>query len=161
MRSPYRRPAATAAIVWCGLFAAVHVFWALGGSVGLASSAGARIAASRPLAFVLLGLWGVAAALLLGAVLIAWCTRDVRWRRLGGVAIGVVGAALLARGVLVEVLLLADVGGVRQSVGADETRWSLLLWNPWFVLGGALWLAVARQLARQPPPAAGPQATPD
>ncbi|WP_197285040.1 DUF3995 domain-containing protein [Sciscionella sediminilitoris] len=139
------------AALWCLLFAALHLFWALGGALGLASSAGAELASRRPAWFVLGGLWGVAAVLLIGA----WfCAGMVRWR-LSGIPQRFVavlgwlgGAVLLARGVLVELLLATDAAGLSTEVGAEQTRWSLVLWNPWFMLGGVLVLLAAHGLHR-------------
>ncbi|WP_112262239.1 DUF3995 domain-containing protein [Lentzea terrae] len=124
----------SAAAAWCALFAALHVYWALGGSAGLAESAGADLAAHRPAWFVLGGLWGVAAVLLVGA----WICLDLtqRWRRLLAL-LG--GAVLLGRGLVVEIALLTT--DLPHQVGERQTRWSLWLWNPWFVLGGVLVLA--------------------
>jgi hypothetical protein len=67
------------AVLWCLIFGAVHVFWALGGDAGLASSAGARLAAQRPELFVVFGLWGVAAVLAGGALLAGYAS----WFALG------------------------------------------------------------------------------
>ncbi|BCJ35645.1 hypothetical protein Athai_31480 [Actinocatenispora thailandica] len=141
-----------ATVVWCCVFAAVHAFWALGGGVGLASSAGAQLATRRPLWFVLLGLWGTAVLLLAGAGLAGWSAvvaSSPRWRRAGTGTIALVGVVLLVRAVAVESALLANVGGVRTAAGPVETRWSLALWNPWFALGAALFLALAVQLSRR------------
>lgn len=128
------------------MFAATHLYWALGGSIGLASSAGRELAERRPAGFVVFGLFGVAALLLAGLALVVAATGGVgspRISRLAGVIVGIVGVALIARGVVVEVLLGSDAG-LRSAVGPLETRWSLFLWNPWFVVGGALfvWAAV-------------------
>jgi diadenosine tetraphosphate (Ap4A) HIT family hydrolase len=134
---------------WCGVFAVVHVFWALGGSTGLASSAGADLAARRPAVFVIVGLWGVGLALLLAAVGIAvvgTARTGSRTARIGVRSIRIVGLGLLVRGAGLELLVAADIGGVRTAVGSLETRWSLILWNPWFVLGGALFVETARCL---------------
>lgn len=122
-----------AAATWCALFAALHVYWALGGSAGLAESAGADLAAQRPAWFVLGGLWGVAVVLVVGAWLCLDLTR--RWRR---VLVLLGGAILLLRGLAVEVALLTT--DLPQQVGERQARWSLLVWNPWFVLGGVLLL---------------------
>jgi len=130
---------ALAAVAWCFVFAVAHIFWALGGSAGLASSAGADLAARRPAAFVILGLWGVA-GLLLGAAVAIVAVATGRFGSRGVWAIGIVGSGLLVRGVALEVVLATDTGGIRAAVGPLETRWSLLLWNPWFVLGGALFI---------------------
>jgi hypothetical protein len=132
------------------VFAAVHVFWAVGGRAGLASSAGAALASRRPVVFVVFGLWGVAAALVAAAVLVGWSARAEparRYRVACGWVLGVVGLGLLARGLLVELALAVDAGGVRDSVGAAESRWSLVLWDPWFVVGGVLFVGVALGLA--------------
>ena len=137
---------ARAAVLWCALFAGLHLFWALGGSLGLASSAGADLATRRPTGFVAFGLYGVALLLLLGVALLAGLLRarasDPR-RRVLAALVAVIGVVLLVRGCVVEALLALDVGGARDAVGPLETRWSLILWNPWFALGGALFLAVA------------------
>jgi hypothetical protein len=83
---------------------------------------------------------GVAFSLLLTAVVIVvvWTARcGSRLARIGAWAIGVGGAGLLVRGVALELLLAADTAGIRAAVGPLETRWSLILWNTWFVLGGS------------------------
>jgi len=63
--------AATVAAMWCGLFACLHLFWALGGSIGLASSAGPDLAERRPTSFIIFGLFGTALLLLIGIAVIA------------------------------------------------------------------------------------------
>jgi hypothetical protein len=139
------------ACAWCVIFAAVHLYWATGGDAGLASSAGTALATRRPLSFVLSGLWGTALLLLMGAVLSAGLAH---WRLHGGLRRGtailgwLAGTVLVARGLLLEVVLLSGAGGVASSVGPLETHWSLILWNPWFVAGGLLLLLAARQFQR-------------
>ena len=133
--------------LWCLIFAAVHIYWALGGSTGLAESAGADLAEQRPAIFVIFGLWGVSAVLLAVGCLVIQLdpARWPRsWRRLSVGAVAVVAVLLLLRGIALEAVLLLDVGGVASSVGPAETTWSLLGWNPWFVLGGVGFLALAR-----------------
>lgn len=145
-----RRLPAVAAAAWCAVFAALHFFWALGGSTGLASSAGRDLAQRRPTAFVVLGLCGVA-ALLVGGIGVLWVadgrTGSRGWTRRAVVCVGLVGVVLTLRGVVLEVLLWLDAGGLRTEVGALETRWSLVLWDPWFVLGGVLFLWTAAATA--------------
>lgn len=139
------------ACVWCVVFAVLHVYWAVGGTVGLASSAGRELAARRPVAFVLLGLWGTAVLLLVGALLGAELARRRPRRGLRKVlqlAGWSVAAALLLRGVGIELLLVTGVVGVRSSVGSSEAHWSLLLWNPWFIVGGVAFGLAARQSQR-------------
>jgi Protein of unknown function (DUF3995) len=142
---------AVAAAAWCIAFAGVHLFWALGGSVGLASSAGHDLAARRPATFVLFGLYGVALALLCSVAVLAFASTtrpSARRRRAATTLVGVVGIGLLLRGAVFEVLLGWDTGGLANRVGPLETQWSLILWNPWFTVGGALFLASAIRLRR-------------
>lgn len=147
-RSHRREPVATTtgrprwghlASAWALLFAGLHLFWALGGSSLLASSAGVALAGDRPRWFVIFGLWGMALVLLAGAALgrtLAHGRPGGRATRMLAVVSCLVGAGLLLRGVGVELLLLTGAAGVARNVGQDQTRLSLLLWNPWFVVGG-------------------------
>jgi hypothetical protein len=136
---------------WCVVFAGVHVYWAVGGNAGLASSAGSALAAERPLSFVLLGLWGTAVLLAAGAV---FCAGLARWRPRGRTKLAMavvgwlVGALLLARGLLLEIVLSTGAGGVAASVGPAESHWSLALWNPWFIAGGVFLLLAAYRFQR-------------
>jgi len=140
--------AAAAAALWCGLFACLHLFWALGGSIGLASSAGHDLAERRPASFVVFGLFGVALLLLIGiaAITMTQCPRvPRRRRRVAALLVAFVGAGLAIRGTALEVLLATNAGGLRASIGPLETHWSLVLWNPWFTFGGALFIVTAIQ----------------
>lgn len=134
------------ASTWCVVFAALHLYWAIGGNLGLASSAGVDLAARRPLPFVLVGLWGTATLLLVGAAFSAALGRGrLRGglRRVALLACWLVGATLLARGVALQLVLATGAGGLASSVGPSQTRWSLVLWNPWFMLGGVAFLLTA------------------
>jgi Protein of unknown function (DUF3995) len=149
-----RIPWGVVAAVWCALFALLHLFWALGGSWLLSSSAGTELARDRPLWFVIGGLWGVAVLLVLGAVYdVALARRRFRGRiaRPAALLSVLVGAGLLLRGFAVQVILLTDVGGVASSVGPAQTHLSLLVWNPWFVVGGAFFVAAGIQRWRPRP----------
>jgi Protein of unknown function (DUF3995) len=142
------------ASAWCAVFAVLHVFWALGGDIGLAESAGIELASRRPMMFVLVGLWGVAALLVVGAAFARALARHHPRGRLRRPAILtglLVGTALLVRGVGIELVLLLDAGGIASSVGPVQTRWSLLLWNPWFMLGGVAFLFATYRFARLQP----------
>jgi hypothetical protein len=138
-----------AAAGWSAAFAALHLYWALGGTVGLAESAGRRLANERPIEFVLGGLYGVAALLAAAAVLgVALARRPLTARRRLLPLLGAgVAAVLLVRAVVVEILLLADVDYGRGAVSADQHWWTLVLWNPWFLVGG-LAFAMATLAAR-------------
>lgn len=128
--------ATRAAMTWCVVFALLHLFWAFGGSTGLASSAGGDIAYRRPTTFVVFGLYGVAAVLLVGAVLLRIAVEMQPGKRRAATLILLfgVGVALALRGIGLEAVLATNIGGVRELVGPLETRWSQILWNPWFAL---------------------------
>ena len=140
-----------AAAVWSALFAALHLYWAFGGSMGLAESAGARLAAERPIGFVALGLYGVAVLLGVAAVLGLVLARGVLVGRRGW-ALPLLGAGiaaiLLLRAIGVELLLLTDRGYGGGGISPAQRRWSLVLWNPWFLLGG-ISFALAALAARR------------
>ncbi|PBC85861.1 MULTISPECIES: DUF3995 domain-containing protein [unclassified Streptomyces] len=132
---------------WAVAFAGLHFYWAVGGEVGLNVSAG-PLAAERPLWFVVAGLWGVGVLCLLGALLARQLARSgprgvpappARWLGWG------ISALLLARGIGIEVLLLAGATYLDASVSAEQRTWTLALWNPWFIAGGvAFGLAALR-----------------
>ena len=138
-----------AAAGWSLAFAAAHLYWALGGALGLAESAGERLAVERPTWFVLGGLYGVAVVLLgtaaLGVLLGRGAPTGQRGRVLCLLTMGV-AAVLLLRAVGVELVLLADPdpGYGNGAVSPAQRFWTLVLWNPWFLLGGALFGLAAR-----------------
>ena len=128
-----------AAAAWALLFAALHLFWALGGSLGLAEAAGRTLADERPAWFVLVGLYGVALLLVaaagLGVLLARGPTTGGTGRVLFVLGAGV-AAVLLLRAIGVELLLLTDPGYGGGDISPAQRWWSLVLWNPWFLLGG-------------------------
>lgn len=126
------------ACAWAVAFAVLHFYWALGGSRGLDVAAG-PLAEERPGWFVAVGLWGVGAVCLAGAVLgrllagprrrgpAGWLLKALGW---------CVCAGLVVRGAAVEVLLLTGVAGPAIQVSPEQRLWTLALWNPWFLVGG-------------------------
>ncbi|MGI8721770.1 MAG: DUF3995 domain-containing protein [Geodermatophilaceae bacterium] len=115
------------------------MFWALGGSIGLASSAGHDLAERRPTSFIIFGLFGTALLLLIGiAVIAVTCSPRApgRWRHAAVLLLAVVGVRRAICGVVLEVLLAGNAAGLRASIGPLETHWSLVLSNPWFAFGG-------------------------
>jgi len=110
--------------MWCGLFACLHLSWALGGSIGLASSAGPDLAQRRRTSLIIFGLFGTALLLLIGiaVIAVAYSPRAPRrWRHAAVLLLGVVGIGLAIRGAVLEVLLATNAAGLRASMG---------LWRP-------------------------------
>lgn len=135
---------------WAVIFAGLHFFWALGGEVGLDVSAGEELATERPAWFVAGGLWGVGLLCLVGAAVALGLrrrgVRGRRWQALRLLGQGIC-ALLLVRGVVVEALLIAGVSTVGE-VSTAQKFWTLAVWNPWFILGGALFGLASRGFAR-------------
>lgn len=85
----------------------------------------------------------------LGAAL-ARPTRGDRTRRVLVVSGAAVGLLLLLRGLGIELLLLAGVYDGNPAVTPGQRHWSLVLWNPWFALGGAAFLLATSGARRAP-----------
>ncbi|MFK0294959.1 DUF3995 domain-containing protein [Streptomyces sp. NPDC090442] len=138
------------ACAWAVAFAALHFYWALGGSWGLSVSAG-PLAEERPGWFVAAGLWGVGALCLVGGGLGWLLARPWPGDPAGSVlkALGWCACAvLLVRGVAVEVLLLSGAAGPERGISPAQRLWTLVLWNPWFLVGGLLFGLAARRFGR-------------
>ncbi|MCZ1006580.1 DUF3995 domain-containing protein [Streptomyces lydicus] len=135
---------------WAAAFAGLHFYWGVGGDVGLSVSAGPP-AAERPLWFVVGGLWGVGVLCLLGALL-AWQLARSGLRGVPALSARWLGwgvcALLLARGIGIEVLLLAGTTHLDTSVSAGQRTWTLILWNPWFIAGGVAFGLAAHRSRR-------------
>ncbi|WP_078876157.1 DUF3995 domain-containing protein [Streptomyces sp. 769] len=138
------------ACVWAVAFAALHFYWALGGSWGLSVSAG-PLAEERPAWFVAVGLWGVGVLCLVGGLL-GWLLARPRPGGLVGRLVKALGwgvcAVLLVRGIGVEILLLLDTAGRAVGVSPEQRLWTLVLWNPWFLVGGLVFGLAARGCGR-------------
>ncbi|MEU0627664.1 DUF3995 domain-containing protein [Streptomyces sp. NPDC005989] len=145
------------ACAWALAFAVLHFYWALGGSWGLSVSAG-PLAEERPGWFVVVGLWGVGLLCLVGGVL-GWLLARPRPRGPAGQLVKALGwfvcAVLLTRGMAVEVLLLTEVAGPEINVSPEQRLWTLLLWNPWFMVGGLVFGLAARRFKRAESPSGG------
>ena len=142
--------AAYAACAWALAFAALSVYWAAGGTAG-AETIGEAITKpvlARDPGWVAL-LWATGALKMLGglfalALVQPWGRGIPRWMRLSG-AWGA-GALLLLYGGASMIqfgLMAAGALSVPASVGATAVRWHLLLWEPWWMLGGVLFMATA------------------
>ncbi|MCT2546854.1 DUF3995 domain-containing protein [Streptomyces atratus] len=83
------------------------------------------------------GAWGCYA---LSAGVLGWLLARPRPRDRAGRIVRALGwcacAVLLVRGISVEVLLLTDTAGQDMDVSPEQRLWTLLLWNPWFLVGG-------------------------
>ncbi len=149
--SPRSRRWSHLAAGWSVTFTGLHIYWGLDGSVGLAESAGTALTEQRPGCFVVLGLQGIALALATTAVPGLFLTRRPLpggWDRLLPLLGAGVGAVLVFRAVGVHLVLLSDAGYGGEAVAHAQRFWTLVLWNPWFLIGG-LAFALAAVAARR------------
>lgn len=131
---------AYAAFAWSLVFSAVSFAWAAGADLGAGTVAADRSAlgwGAEPA-----GLAVVGALKLLGCVLAVALARHGRLRavRLAGWAAAI---GLLGYGAANALDHLAMVTGLRdtpEALGETAARWHLTLWDPFWVLGGLLFL---------------------
>lgn len=138
-----------AACGWAIIFAGLSFFWAAGGKTGLqpleqtGGSSGLLVAANL--------IAGVAKLCLgVGALAVASSWWPGGFRRPLRIAIWLAGVGMLLYGVLG---LISDILHVTGAIGADQTarHWFLvylILWDPWWALGGALFTALAWRTRR-------------
>jgi hypothetical protein len=148
--------AAYAATAWALAFAAVHLYWALGGTVGLPRGMSVYM---NPALFVIDVL--AVPLCVVGALLALSLVRP--WGRLFPRRLLLAGAwAVCALLVVHSVPTLVGDGlvavGLRNGALSSLERWSLFVYEPWFFVGGVLYGAAAwgygRRLWRPEP--AGP-----
>lgn len=144
------------ACAWAAAFAIVHLYWGLGGRAGLDVSAGPALASKRPAWFVVVGLFGVCAALLVGAAVAVLLERSWRWRRLLALLGWTASAILLLRGIGLELLMVTGAVHAGNGITGAQLRWTWLVWNPWFIVGGICFTMASIQFGRRVrDPAAG------
>ncbi len=155
-----RRWAGYAAAAWALVFAVPHLYWGMGGTIGLTTSLNKQILDHRTAGF-LAGNLGIAAFCVAGGLVALAAVRP--WgRRLASPVLRVLawfGFVLLAARVLdiyVEFGLgLTGITTVAAGERAEFLRlagWFLFLWLPWFALGAVAWGALAtRHAARGRP----------
>ncbi len=137
--------AAYAACAWALIFAAVSFYWAAGGTVGADTVGGVitRLPGIVALLWVtaalkvLGGLLALALVRPWGRVLPRWLLLTLSWA--GGVGLIAYGAIPL----VVNGLMVAGVLHVPGPVDWTVMRWHVFLWDPWWLLGGLLFVAAA------------------
>ncbi len=99
--------------------------------------------------FGAVGLWGVGVVKALGglvalALVQPWGRRLPRWLLRAATWAGG-GLALLygAASFVQHTLMLSGLIAVPAGLGRSAARWHLLLWDPWWILGGVLFVAMA------------------
>jgi hypothetical protein len=148
----HRNPAATLAAIWAALFCAAHLYWAAGGTQGLPADV---TMSDRPALFAL-DLIAIPACLL--GVLIAQRLGDGDYRATPFV-LGSAGASLMLWHAALNYLFL----GVRELNGqpfTEHDRFYSMLYEPFWLIGGVLWLLAAIRYRRLRVPANVPVSAP-
>jgi len=144
-----------AAAAGAAVFAAPHLYWAMGGRTGLCFSLALRGSAEEELIrdpwFVAQGLWGVAGLCVVAGLIGLATVRP--WGRAVPRPLIVVGAwaacgvmllrALVYPGFVFSGLRVSGVVGISERADPVWFRWDLVLWSPWFTLGSVLFGLVA------------------
>lgn len=144
-----------AACAWAWLFALASFYWAAGGRWGLDTLGNGIQAQVHDPAFIavvwLTGFVKVVAgfgALTLARPWLLWMPRAIKlvatWS--GGAGLALYGSIQIIVGALVLGNLLRPTGPVDWS----GLRWHVLLWDPWWALGGLLFLLAAWYFQRSP-----------
>lgn len=148
--------ASYAAFAWAVAFAVPSFYWAAGGTIGL-DTLGVeiqRLALTRDsgavMAAWITGVLKLLAGVLALALVRSWGRNVPRWALLAG-AWGTGALLILYGGVNLVYFTLVAVGvvPVPASVGSTAVRWYLLLWEPWFLLGGVLFCLAALSYQRR------------
>jgi len=145
--------AAYAAAAWAFVFAAMSIYWALGGRWSLSTQALAiRDQVDDPQFVLVLWLTGFLkiVAGLIALALVRPVGRRVSRRPLLIAGWAAAGILLLYGGLnwVQAVLWESGLQDIPASVGATAARWKLIFWDPFWLLGGVLFLLGVRQFQR-------------
>lgn len=149
-----------AACAWALLFAALSFYWAAGGTLAVETNAPAitRPVLAREPGWIAL-LWATGALKAVAGLLALALVRPwgmVLPRRLllagGWAAFAIMALYEGAASLLQHALMVAGLIATPAGLGATSARWHLLLWDPWWLLGGILFgLATWRYQQRSSP----------
>lgn len=150
-----RRWPAYAAAAWSFAFAALSFYWAAGGTVGAETLGNEieRLSEERDSGFVA-ELWVTAVLKVLGGLLalaLAQPQQDLIPRRALGIAGWIAGGLITLYGAANLVqhgLMEAGAVDTPDGLGSEAVTWHLALWDPWWLLGGILFLLAAREYRR-------------
>lgn len=143
------------AAIWAFVFALISFYWAAGGTFGADTLARGIEEQSRdPDATFLATVWatGVLKAIT-GLIALAMVqgrgARIPRWfLLLGAWTAGIIFTLYGIAGIVEKLLWETGVRDVPASFGDDRVRWYLLFWDPFWLLGGLLFLIAASQFQR-------------
>jgi len=139
--------AAYAVCAWALGFAVVSFFWAAGATLGVHTIAAQPEKLASPRALWIIGLMKLLPGVLALALVQPWGRGlshgllRVATRTGGGLLVLYGGANFVDHG-----LMAAGVKHTPVLLGRSAVWWHLVLWDPWWVLGGLLMIATARSI---------------
>ena len=143
-----------AACAWSFVFAATSAYWAAGGTFGLDAVSPEIVSLTQSPWFAPLLRGVVAAKVLLGLLALAlvrgWGRLAPCWMLLA--AAWGAGSLLILHGgsnLIVRGLMAAGVMTTPPSMYSTTAFWYLVLWDPWFLLGGMLFCVAAWNYRRK------------
>lgn len=141
---------------WCLIFAAMSVYWLAGGTIGVSTLANIiqeYVRTGDP--NFILTTW-VTVVLKITGGLLALATFQ-RWGQM--IPLRLLLTLLIAAGVLLtlygvagfveKALMLSGVIDIPESMGRGPAWWYLVIWEPWWILGGVLFLLTAHATRRK------------
>lgn len=148
--------AGRAACAWAVIFALMSLYWAAGGTVGGETLGDEidRLARERDASFVA-QLW-VAFALKAGAAALAFALNEPQGmalpRRLLLVLGWVTGAAIIyaVANFVQHALMATGAINTPEALGTNAVSWHLALWDPFWLIGGLLFLVATRAFQKSP-----------
>lgn len=136
------------ATMWSILFMIVSIYWAFGGKLGL-ETLGESITTSASQPVFIWFVW-LTAAMKLGAAIVAialcykWKHRQIRMISLmTGFFVGTLCLLYGLANVVVRALMALDLISTPEAMYSSAAFWHLVLWNPWWIAGGVLFLAAS------------------
>lgn len=154
LRTPSTAPI-WGAFWWSLLFGLVSLYWAAGGTVGISTLAQSIQDAAKDgddtllIATLITGMLKIA-----GGLLALISLRPVGDRRIRAVllvllwGIGVLYSLYGLLGLVEKALMAVGVLDVPSGLGEDAVVWYLVLWEPYWILGGVLFLLTALRFGR-------------
>ena len=143
-----------AASVWAFVFAAISIYWAAGGTAGGSTIGPAITGMAHNPAFIVV-LWGTGALKLIGgflALALVWpwgralprqALLTAAWG--GGILMALFGGASWVQ----ECLMVLGVIRIPAGLGSTAALWHVVLWDPWWLLGGILFIIAAWSYSRR------------
>lgn len=144
------------AIIWAFSFAALSAYWGAGGTFGLATLGDGmlELALAGDAEIMLINWVSVVGKIMIGLFALGlarqWGSPRLRRLMLTGVwAAGILMVLYGGLNLIQHILMAAGSIPVAGLLGSQEAvRWHIFLWNPWWLLGGILFVLTARHFSK-------------